>query len=75
MPGVVEQWKSQLELLSQQERAELAHFLLQGLEPEDDGVEAAWSAEVARRVDQIRSGNAVGRPAEEVFTELREQFP
>ena len=75
MPGIVEQWKSQLGSLPQPERAELAHFLLQTLEPEDEGVEAAWAAEVARRVAQIRSGEAVGQPAEEVFAELREQFP
>jgi putative addiction module component (TIGR02574 family) len=72
MPGVVEQWKSQLGSLPQQERAELAHFLLLTLEPEDEAVEAAWAAEVARRVAQIRSGDAVGRPADEVFAEPRE---
>jgi putative addiction module component (TIGR02574 family) len=75
MPGVVEQWKSHLGSLPQQDRAELAHFLLQTLEPEDEGVEAAWATEIARRVAQIRSGEAVGEPATQVFAELREQFP
>jgi predicted Zn-dependent protease len=32
----------------------LAHFLLRTLEPEAEGVEAAWAEQVARRVDQAR---------------------
>jgi putative addiction module component (TIGR02574 family) len=70
MPGVVEQWKSLLGSLPQQDRAELAHFLLQTLEPEDEGVEAAWAAEVARRVAQIHGGEAVGQPADQVFNRI-----
>jgi putative addiction module component (TIGR02574 family) len=75
MLGAIEQWKSQLGSLPQQERAELAHFLLQTLEPEDEGVEEAWAREIANRVAQIQAGETVGQPAEDVFAELREQFP
>ena len=67
--------KSQLSSLPASDRAELAHFLLTSLEPEDEGVTAAWNAEIARRVALIRSGQAVGRPAQELFAELREQYP
>src|SRR5713101_8587542 len=59
----LEQLKSQLGLLTPQERAELAHFLLLSLEEEaDEGVEAAWEAELARREAEIKSGKAVGKP-------------
>ena len=76
MTQAVEQLKAQLGHLSAEERAELAHFLLVSLEPEDgDGVDAAWEAEVARRVEEIRSGRAVGKPAEQLFAELHEQYP
>jgi len=75
MPAVIEHWKAQLGALPEQERAELAHFLLLSLEPEDKEVDAAWAAEVTSRVAQIRSGDAVGEPAQDVFAELREQFP
>lgn len=75
MTRAVERFKSELEQLSQAERAELASFLLESLGPEDAGAAAAWDAEVSRRTAEIREGRAQGRPAEDVFAELRQQFP
>ena len=75
MTEAVEQLKTQMKLLSNPERAELAHFLLTSLEPEDEGAEEAWAEEVARRVEEIRDGHAVGKPADKLFAELREQDP
>lgn len=58
--------------LPENERARLVHTLLQSLEPSiDEGVDAAWDAEVARRVDSVRQGRAQGRPAEDVFRDIR----
>ena len=58
-----------------QQRAELAHFLILSLdEGEDEGVEEAWDQELARRMAQIESGEAVTIPAEEVFARLREKY-
>lgn len=71
----VERYKTQLEKLSRTERAELAYFLLSSLEPEEEGAAAAWDAEISRRVTEIRSGKANGKPAEQVFAELRERYP
>jgi putative addiction module component (TIGR02574 family) len=75
MNSALEHWKTQLATLLPDERAELAHFLLSSIEPEDDGAEAAWDAEASRRVKEIRSGQALGRPVDELLAELREQFP
>ncbi len=75
MSAAVEQFKSQAGTLSPTERAELAYFLLTSLEPADEGVEEAWRTEIARRVAEIRRGQARGRPAEEVLAELRERHP
>jgi putative addiction module component (TIGR02574 family) len=75
MSSAIESLKDQVATLSTRERAELAYFLLTSIEPEDIGAEAAWDAEASRRVEEIRSGRAVGRPAEELLAELREQFP
>ena len=49
--------------LSTTERAALAAALLASLdgEPEEE-VEAAWAAEIQRRVERVRSGKAKGRP-------------
>jgi putative addiction module component (TIGR02574 family) len=75
MTEAVKQLQSQAGALSAAERAELAYFLLTSLEPEEEGVAEAWRAEIARRVTEIRSGQAIGRPIDEVLAELREQFP
>ena len=75
MTKAAKEIRSQLEQLSQEERAELAYFLLRSLEPEEEGAAAAWDAEIAHRMSEIRSGNAIGTPAEQVFAELRKQFP
>ena len=41
------------------ERAEIASALLASLDGEpDDGVEAAWAAEIERRIERIKSGAA-----------------
>ena len=75
MTDTMEKLKTQLGRLTNQERAELAHFLLCSLEQEDDGeIEAAWEAELARRVADIQSGKAVGKPAAQIFAELRTQY-
>jgi putative addiction module component (TIGR02574 family) len=71
----IEQLKDRLRALSDAERAELAHFLIQSLDDtEEDGVEAAWEAEAARRLAEMEAGNVVGKPAEEVFAELRAKY-
>ena len=71
MNEAVEQLKCQVGTLTVPEYADLAYFLLNTLEPEEEGAEAAWRVGIARRVAEIRSGQAVGRPADEVLAELR----
>jgi putative addiction module component (TIGR02574 family) len=75
MSEAVAQILSQIEGLSQEERAELAYAFLCSLEPEEEGVAEAWDAELSRRVAEIRSGQAVGKPAEQLFAELRGRRP
>jgi putative addiction module component (TIGR02574 family) len=75
MTETAEKLKAQLSQLSTQERAELAHFLIHSLdEGVDADAEAAWDAELARRMAEIRSGKAVGEPADKVFAELRKKY-
>ena len=76
MSDPLEALKTQLRTFPGRDRAELAHFLIDSLEPEaDDEAEAAWDQELARRVADIRAGRVVGKPADQVFAELRERFP
>jgi len=75
MAIAMEKLKEELAGLTEHERAELAHFLLNSLDPAvDPDVEAAWDAELDRREDEIRRGTADGRPAEQVLAELRERY-
>jgi putative addiction module component (TIGR02574 family) len=61
--------------LSVQERARLARQLLLSLDPEDEAeVEAAWEAEIEHRVQEIKAGRAQGRPAEQVFADIRARY-
>jgi putative addiction module component (TIGR02574 family) len=75
MTEAAEKLKAQLSQLSMQERAELAHFLIHSLdEGVDADAEAAWDAELVRRMEEIRSGKTVGEPADKVFAELRKKY-
>jgi putative addiction module component (TIGR02574 family) len=67
-----------LEALSEKDRAGLARRLLAGLDgPEEDPAEvrAAWTAELLRRVEEVKSGQVKGIPADEVDRMLREKYP
>ena len=56
------------------DRGELAAFLIESLESEsDDGIDEAWSAEIARRVQEIDAGNVRMIPWSEVRQRLRGQ--
>lgn len=75
MTETAEKIKSELSRLSLQERAELAYFLIRSLDEEVNAdAEAAWDAELAQRLEEIKSGKAVGEPADKVFAEIREKY-
>jgi putative addiction module component (TIGR02574 family) len=76
MPTTPEQLTRDALSLSPMERAYLAETLLSSLETAVTGQDATeteedWAAEVARRLDRVRRGLAKGRPAEEVFRDIR----
>jgi putative addiction module component (TIGR02574 family) len=71
MATAMEELKAELASLAERERAELAHFLLNSLDGDD---EATSDAELARRADEIQRGMAVGKPADQVFADLREKY-
>jgi putative addiction module component (TIGR02574 family) len=71
--------KDELSRLCEDDRLELANFLWDSLEDEqtgqkEEGYDEAWEAELNRRTQEIESGTAVGRPAKEVFDELRKKY-
>ena len=52
------------------ERAALAHTLLDSLEVTEDSVQQAWDDEVARRMEELKTGKAVTVPWEQLHREL-----
>jgi putative addiction module component (TIGR02574 family) len=70
-PDVSELLKKAL-ALPPEARAALASSLFESLdeEPADEGVEAAWSEEIKRRIEDIESGKAEMIPYEEVRRRL-----
>ena len=50
---------------------ELVGRLTEDLHTSDPEIEAAWKAEIDRRVEEIQTGKVQGIPAEEVFEKAR----
>ena len=62
-------------LLSPEDRAELADFLIESLDEErEEGWDEAWNAELTRRLREIEEGKVVGVPAEQVIARLRAKY-
>ena len=71
----VREARSLVMTLSASERASLAHELILSLDdPMDAQLTASQEAEIQRRVAVVREGTAEGRPANEVFAELRKKY-
>jgi putative addiction module component (TIGR02574 family) len=64
-----EQVEAEARRLPREDRARLAEVLLASLDEEAE-IEQAWAKEIARRVDELRSGAVSPIPAGEVFAEL-----
>jgi putative addiction module component (TIGR02574 family) len=56
--------------LPERSRIELAASLLESTTPTADGVEAAWTAELRRRIAQLDAGNVEGSPWRDVLGTL-----
>lgn len=61
--------------LPENERAELAQLLIQSLDHGwDANAEAAWDAELERRLKRLEDGSARLRPAFEVLDEITDKY-
>ena len=62
-------------MLSASERASLAHDLILSLdEPSDLELSPMQETEIQRRVQMVQEGTAKGRPADEVFAEIKAKY-
>jgi putative addiction module component (TIGR02574 family) len=74
MSEATEKLKPQLARLTDDERADLASFLLSSIS-DGDGESSDLTQLLDRRSHEMRSGQVAGVPAEEVLESLRTQYP
>lgn len=75
MSSKLAELQSEAKQLGSEERAQLAVFLLETLEPNDSGdVSQAWEAEIKARWAEIERGDVELIPATEVFTGIRRKL-
>lgn len=64
----------QLAILSREDRADLAYYLIRSLDDaEEKGWEEAWLLELKRRALTVQEGSAQGFPASDVYAEMRKK--
>ncbi len=75
MNTALQKIKDQAIALPLEERAELAHKLILSLDgTAGTDIENAWDSEIKKRVEEIKSGKAKGRPAENILAEIRAKY-
>ncbi|MCC5844927.1 MAG: addiction module protein [Verrucomicrobia bacterium] len=73
--STVQEARSMVMTLSASERASLAHELILSLDdPMDTQLTASQEVEIQRRLAVVREGTASGRPANEVFADVRKKY-
>ena len=71
----LEKVRGEVMALSASERASLAHELILSLDdPADYNLSAAQETEIQRRLKMVGEGIASGRPAAEVFADIRARY-
>ncbi|HEY3898826.1 MAG TPA: addiction module protein [Chthoniobacter sp.] len=76
MPATLDVVAKEALILPPEQRLALARQLLDSVDLEPaPGAEAAWEAEIARRIACFRAGEARPIPAGEVFAKLRQIAP
>ncbi len=71
----VEKARSAVMALSASERASLAHELILSLDdPAEYDLSPSQETEIQRRLKMVREGTATGRPASEVFADIRAKY-
>ena len=75
MSAKLAELQAEAKQLGSEERAQLASFLLETLEPTESGdVSQAWEAEIKARWTEIERGDVALIPATEVFAGIRRKL-
>jgi hypothetical protein len=75
MPLEYKEIKKNAKLLPKHKRADLIHELINTLDDSTDKeIQNEWDIEIKKRVDEIKSGKAIGRLAEEIHAEIQAKY-
>lgn len=75
MPLSVAEIEHEVSQLTPDERARLIGFLIDSLEPSDEGdIEAAWEEEVLARSNEIQEGHVTPVSADEALDRVRRRL-
>ena len=72
MSLTLHQIEEQARSLSAEDRAKLAEIILESLHTSIEEIEAAWSEEIALRINAFEKGDIPAYSAEQVFAEARQ---
>ncbi len=72
MSSSLHQIEEQARSLSAEDRAKLAECMLESLHTSIEEIEAAWSEEIALRIEALKKGDISSYSAEEVCAEARQ---
>jgi putative addiction module component (TIGR02574 family) len=72
MPSSLDEVAEQARSLTAEDRAKLAECMLESLETSIEEIEAAWSEEIALRIEAFEKGEISAHSAEQVFAEARQ---
>jgi putative addiction module component (TIGR02574 family) len=72
MSLTLHQIEEQARSLSAEDRAKLAEIILESLHTSIEEIEAAWSEEIALRINAFEKGDISAYSAEQVFAEARQ---
>ncbi len=75
MPDLLAELSERAKVLPPEDRARLAEELLASPEESPSAeVDAAWDAEIRKRIAEVEVGTAALRPADEVFSRVRQSL-
>ena len=72
MSSCLHQIEEQARSLSAEDRAKLAEWMSESLHTSIEEIEAAWSEEIALRIEAFEQGDISAYSAEQIFTEARQ---
>ena len=72
MSSSLQQIEEQARSLSAEDRAKLAEWMLESLHTSIEEIEAAWSEEIALRIEAFEQGDNSAYSAGQIFTEARQ---